>query len=265
MICKWIKRSVIAVVGLGAASYFMFGSHALSYVQTAASELRNSVRGEIPIEFELKRAEDLIEEIGPQIKQTKRDVARAEVRRDALAEEILDLETAVRNGEQKLRSNSVLIGGDGKARFQLAGRTWTQERIKMDLARTFDRFKQNSTMLKAKRVHFKKQNASVEAAKHKLDAIRAETMGSLGEKDAQYIRRVIAAQRYLEVGGRAALFFSGNQRARQVFDKLHSDIYETSFWQGLQEKIHSGHVEDFFPYRRELRFDREPQPISERA
>jgi isocitrate dehydrogenase kinase/phosphatase len=29
------------------------------------------------------------------------------------------------------------------------------------------------------------------------------------------------------------LFFSGNQRARKVFDKLHSDIYEASFWQSL--------------------------------
>ncbi len=57
-----------------------------------------------------------------------------------------------------------------------------------------------------------------------------------------------------------SLFFSGNQRARKVFDQLHSDIYEVSFWQGLQEKIHSGYVEDFFPYRRELRFAREPVP-----
>jgi isocitrate dehydrogenase kinase/phosphatase len=56
-----------------------------------------------------------------------------------------------------------------------------------------------------------------------------------------------------------ALFFSGNQRARQVFDKLHSDIYEASFWQGLQERIRTGHVEDFFPYRRELRFERQPK------
>jgi isocitrate dehydrogenase kinase/phosphatase len=61
------------------------------------------------------------------------------------------------------------------------------------------------------------------------------------------------------------LFFSGNQRARKVFDKLHSDIYEASFWQGLQEKIRSGYVEDFFPYRRELRFDREPAAIKESA
>ncbi|MEH6583965.1 MAG: bifunctional isocitrate dehydrogenase kinase/phosphatase [Halioglobus sp.] len=52
------------------------------------------------------------------------------------------------------------------------------------------------------------------------------------------------------------LFFSGNQRARKVFDTIHSELYEASFWQGLQEKIKSGHVENFFPYRRKLRFDR---------
>jgi isocitrate dehydrogenase kinase/phosphatase len=62
-----------------------------------------------------------------------------------------------------------------------------------------------------------------------------------------------------------SLFFSGNQRAREVFDTLHSDIYEASFWQGLQHKIHSGYVEDFFPYRRELRFKRLSKPVSERA
>lgn len=57
-----------------------------------------------------------------------------------------------------------------------------------------------------------------------------------------------------------SLFFSGNLRARQVFDTLHSEIYDASFWQGLQNKIHAGHVEDFFPYRRELRFNRHRKP-----
>ncbi len=58
------------------------------------------------------------------------------------------------------------------------------------------------------------------------------------------------------------LFFSGNQRARKVFDSLHSDIYEASFWQGLQKQIRSGYVEDFFPYRRKLRFDRSLAPVA---
>jgi fatty acid desaturase len=39
-----------------------------------------------------------------------------------------------------------------------------------------------------------------------LDAIKERVMADLGEKDADYIRRVIKAQRTLEVGGRALLF-----------------------------------------------------------
>jgi NADPH-dependent stearoyl-CoA 9-desaturase len=41
-----------------------------------------------------------------------------------------------------------------------------------------------------------------------LDAIRDEVMADLGDHDADYIRRVIRAQRTLEVGGRAALLVS---------------------------------------------------------
>ncbi len=55
------------------------------------------------------------------------------------------------------------------------------------------------------------------------------------------------------------LFFSGNQRARRVFDEIHSDIYQASFWQGLQEQIRSGFVADFYPYRRRLSFSRNPE------
>ncbi|OYV23892.1 MAG: acyl-CoA desaturase, partial [Mycobacterium sp. 20-66-4] len=39
-----------------------------------------------------------------------------------------------------------------------------------------------------------------------IDAIKERVMAQLGEEDADYIRRVIKAQRALEVGGRALLF-----------------------------------------------------------
>lgn len=52
------------------------------------------------------------------------------------------------------------------------------------------------------------------------------------------------------------LFFSGNQRARKAFDERHSDLYDAEFWKALQERIRSGHVESFYPYRRRLRFPR---------
>jgi len=53
------------------------------------------------------------------------------------------------------------------------------------------------------------------------------------------------------------LFFSGNQRARKVFDELHSDLYDAGYWQHQQEQIRGGFMEDFFPYRRKFRFKRD--------
>ena len=52
------------------------------------------------------------------------------------------------------------------------------------------------------------------------------------------------------------LFFSGNKRAREVFDKLHSDIYGVDFWRGLQNQIREGQVKSVFPYRRKYSFER---------
>ncbi len=56
------------------------------------------------------------------------------------------------------------------------------------------------------------------------------------------------------------LFFSGNQRARKAFDAQHSDLYDVEFWRRLQRRVESGYIEDFFPYRRKLRFDRGVRP-----
>lgn len=52
------------------------------------------------------------------------------------------------------------------------------------------------------------------------------------------------------------LFFSGNHKARKMFEAMHSDLYEVSFWQDLQGQIRNGVVVDVFPYRRAKRFDR---------
>ncbi|PHV66331.1 fatty acid desaturase family protein [Williamsia muralis] len=50
--------------------------------------------------------------------------------------------------------------------------------------------------------------ADVEALGNELDALRREIESDLGERDARYLRRTIAAQRFLEVGGRLALLGS---------------------------------------------------------
>ncbi len=54
----------------------------------------------------------------------------------------------------------------------------------------------------------------LDALGRELDAIRTDVTAQLGQRDADYIRRVIKVQRSLEVGGRAALLFSWRRPAR---------------------------------------------------
>ncbi|MFI9400982.1 fatty acid desaturase [Nocardia sp. NPDC052316] len=55
--------------------------------------------------------------------------------------------------------------------------------------------------------------ADIETLGQELDSIRRSVEQSRGERDAKYIRRTIAAQRCLEVAGRAVLFGSRNRWA----------------------------------------------------
>ena len=51
-----------------------------------------------------------------------------------------------------------------------------------------------------------------------------------------------------------ATFLLGPVRVRKAFMKYHRDLLKAEFWQAAKDNIKLGHVEDFFPYPEELRF-----------
>ncbi|MFZ2269693.1 MAG: bifunctional isocitrate dehydrogenase kinase/phosphatase [Azonexus sp.] len=53
-----------------------------------------------------------------------------------------------------------------------------------------------------------------------------------------------------------ATFLLASPTVRKIFLEYHQDLLSPEFWQETQRKIRAGHVEDFFPYPQELRFDR---------
>ncbi|MBS1141641.1 MAG: Isocitrate dehydrogenase kinasephosphatase [Proteobacteria bacterium] len=60
-----------------------------------------------------------------------------------------------------------------------------------------------------------------------------------------------------------ATFLLTSPQVRKIFIKHHKDLLSPKFWQEAQEKIRSGHVEDFFPYPQELRFINSPAPMAD--
>ncbi len=66
MFTKWFKRCLIGGLGLFIAGCLVFGKDVVSYVRSSAKSVQSAVKDAVPIEFELRRARDLLEEILPE-------------------------------------------------------------------------------------------------------------------------------------------------------------------------------------------------------
>lgn len=169
---KLLKLSAIGLVVAAGGAWLVFGSHTGSYLRTAANEVRAGIHEQVPVEFELKRVESLIQQIEPQLHDARREVAQAEVDLDRVEQDIERLTEEVERGDQKLRHVTASLSGEGEARYALA--SYQRNRAELQLERLFDAHRNNVALLEAKQKLVVRQQATVEAARNRLDAVRIE-------------------------------------------------------------------------------------------
>jgi DNA repair exonuclease SbcCD ATPase subunit len=196
MFCKAFKMMVLTGAVLGGTGFLLFGTDLGSYLGTMAASVKEGVEEQIPVDFEIKRAVKLIEQIDPQIEHCKRDVARAEVELEELQSSVLELEKSTALDEKRLKSGARLLSGDGSAQYTLASDTLTRRRVECDLQRTMDSFRNNEAILKTKRALIERQSQAVSVAKQRLSAVRAEK-----EHLADQVRSLRTQQQWIETMG----------------------------------------------------------------
>ncbi len=213
--CKWIKRFVLAGVLVAGVGFLTFGTSMGSYAKTAFGDLRGKIKKAVPVDFELRRAHGLIREIDPEINSARRDVARAEVELENLQEEIRNLKTAIARGEGKInRQRKFLaqlpkLGGDSvltinvsDSGVKLTSKGPLAQRVRRELARAFDLYRNQKELLKSKLTLVSRQSRVLEAARSKLNSVRSERakledlVSSLEAKKKQLDAMAAAAKRF---------------------------------------------------------------------
>ena len=84
MIVKLAKGGLLAVGVLALGAGIIFGREAWSYATSSARSVRSAVKENVPIEFQLRRARDLVDDIIPEMHANIRLIAQQEVEIDAL-------------------------------------------------------------------------------------------------------------------------------------------------------------------------------------
>src|SRR4030042_4929047 len=140
MIMKWLKRSVIVVAGVSLVGGMLFGKDVVSYVRSSAKSVQTVVKDSVPIELELRRARDLLEDIIPEMHANVRLIAQEEVEVAALKGEIEKNQDSIKDEETKVKT---LRGGmeEPRAESAFAGRNYSHNEVKQDLAMSIERLK----------------------------------------------------------------------------------------------------------------------------
>jgi len=166
-----IKKAIISSAALALVGTFVFGRDVMSYVRTSANTVRTAVRAEVPMELEIERARDMVNNLMPDIRDCMRQIAEAEVDAEHRANQIARDEAELakqKSGIVALRAH--LQNGD---EVRYASRSYSQEEVEQDLARRFERFKLAEQTLKSNRQILRAREQVVDASRKKLESMLA--------------------------------------------------------------------------------------------
>jgi len=166
MVCKMVKKGVLGAALTAGALYLAFGTHAPSYVRTAAHKVRHAAKGSVPIQFDIERARDEIASLAPAIDNNKEELARAEVDVEHLQREIGTVRANLDSEKKMMVSlRESLATGD----LRLTGNvSYTAAEVRTELAHRLDHYRNVSKILEEKETTLKARQRAVLSARQKL-------------------------------------------------------------------------------------------------
>ena len=173
MILRMVKYTALGTAGLAVVGGIFFGSDLVSYATSSARTVQQAVKDSVPIEFELKRAQDLLEDIIPEMQANIRLIAQEEV-------EVANLRAEIRNAHEALSQERTGVGrlrevlAVQRATYTLGGAEYSHQQVKEELARRFNRFKEAEVVLAGKERLLNSREKSLQAAMQMLDRTRSQ-------------------------------------------------------------------------------------------
>ncbi|HSW44766.1 MAG TPA: hypothetical protein VLM89_04260, partial [Phycisphaerae bacterium] len=152
---------------------FFFGRDAVSYLSSSAKSIQTAVKDAVPIEFELQRARDLLEDIIPEMHANVRLIAQEEV-------QITTLKTDLEQNQRLLNEERVRVVklkdtmAAQRVAYTLGGQEYSHQQVKEELARSFDRYKEAEVVLAGKQRLLETRQKSLRSAMQMLERTKSQ-------------------------------------------------------------------------------------------
>ena len=190
-----IKKVLIGTAITAVLGTFVFGRSFFSYARTMGASVRDAVRSEVPLDFEVNRARRLVESLMPDIRKCMHVIAEQQVEVEHFTGEV-DRKTGelARQKKSILALRADLKRGDGT--YVYAGHSYTSDEVRHDLAQRFARYKVAAASLERDQKILTARKSSLRANEEKLDkmmAARQELQVQVAQLEAR-LKTLQAAQ-----------------------------------------------------------------------
>lgn len=173
MIWKTIKVGVLSTAAAAVVGGIVFGSDLGSYVKSSARCVSTAMKDNVPVEFELRRARDLLDEILPEMQANIRAIAEQEVELANLKYEIIDSDKALADQKGKVAKVRDCLATSGNS-FSIGQIVYTRDELKDDLARRFERTKEAEMALSGKRRLLSNRERTLAASMQALERTQGQ-------------------------------------------------------------------------------------------
>ncbi|MBI4605255.1 MAG: hypothetical protein HY721_25105 [Planctomycetes bacterium] len=168
---KWTKRILAGALVLGLVGGVCVGTGFGSYLKSSSRILKTAVKDSIPVEFEIQRARDLLEDLIPEMHANLRLVAAEEVDVANLEKEIARQHEAVAKESEKVQKLRGKLDAQ-LASYEIGGREYRRTDLVDELARRFEQLRTAEMLLSGKEDLLRNRKRSLDAAVAKLEKTR---------------------------------------------------------------------------------------------
>ena len=173
MILKTVKYGLLTLTCAAVVGGVVFGKDLYSYLSSGSNYLRTSVKDSVPIEFELARAKDLVNDLVPEMQANVRLVAQQEVEIAALREEIASAHGSLDVERAKLTKLRKCLDTQDVS-FTIGNATYSRDQVKQELARKLDLVREADVVLSGKDRLLDNRQKSLAAAMQVLERTRSQ-------------------------------------------------------------------------------------------
>lgn len=168
---RGIKYFVGAFLALIVGGFLLIGPQFRSYVRTSARSVQDSVTEAVPLEFELRRARDMIEAILPDLQAQVRVIAQEEVAIAALEQDVEE-NSARLDKEQHVLSALRDQMRVSQVAYTVGNREMSRKQVTEQIHQRFQRYKQGEMAIDSKSRLLEKRREGLHSALALLDKMR---------------------------------------------------------------------------------------------